>query len=176
MKKTFFLLTAMLLTLLVYAQNKPGKISGTVLTSDKTPAASATVQLLKATDKSLVKAAIADKNGNYVFEKIAAGNYIISFTATGFEKQFSDPITVTPANPTITVAVTELVAQPKALEGVTVTATKPFIEQKIDRTVVNVDASFGNITHISGAAKTYTRIPTKIFQQRKCCFHHFTIR
>jgi 5-hydroxyisourate hydrolase-like protein (transthyretin family) len=136
MKKTFSLLTAMLLTILVYAQNKPGKISGTVLSPDKKPVESATVQLQRANDKALVKAAVTDKAGNYVFEKIAEGNYIISFAAAGFTKQVSDPISITAANPTVTIPSTELAVQAKSLEGVTVTATKPFIEQKLDRTIV----------------------------------------
>lgn len=38
----------------------------------------------------------------------------------------------------------QLAQQSKSLGGVTVIATKPFIEQKIDRMVVNVDASPSN--------------------------------
>ena len=141
MKKTFTVLTAMLFTLLVYAQTKPGKISGTITGPDNKPVESATAQLLKASDKSLVKAAIADKAGNYSFDKIAEGNYIISFTAAGFTRQLSIPISITAANPTVTVGPTQMTVQSKSMEGVTVTATKPFIEQKLDRTVVNVEAS-----------------------------------
>jgi outer membrane receptor protein involved in Fe transport len=144
MKKTFSLLTAMLLTVLVYAQNKPGKISGTVVSPDKKPVEAATIQLQRANDKALVKAAVTDKAGNYVFEKIAEGNYIISFAAAGFTKQSSDPISITATNPTVTMPATELAVQAKSLEGVTVTAQKPFIEQKLDRTIVNVEASPSN--------------------------------
>lgn len=134
-------MTALLFTMLLYAQNKPGKISGTVLNPDKKPVESVTVQLLKSGDKALVKVAITDKSGNYAFDKIAPGNYIISFTAAGFAKQVSEPISITEAKPTITVPSTELAVQAKSLEGVTVTATRPFIEQKLDRTVINVEAS-----------------------------------
>jgi len=141
MKKTSTFLTAMLFTMLLYAQNKPGKISGTVLSAEKNPVESATVQLLKATDKSLVKAAVTDKAGNYSFDKIAEGNYTISISAAGFVKSQGGTVTVTAAKPTVNVTATELVIQPKSLEGVTVTATRPFIEQKLDRTVVNVEAS-----------------------------------
>jgi outer membrane receptor protein involved in Fe transport len=144
MKKTFSLLTALLLTVLLYAQNKPGKISGTVLSADKKPVESATVQLLKAADKALVKVAITDKNGNFTFEKIAEGNFIISFMATGFTRQFSEPVTVTAAKPSVKMPVTELVVLSKSLEGVTVVAARPFIEQKLDRTIVNMDASPSN--------------------------------
>lgn len=51
---------------------------------------------------------------------------------------------ITAAKPDITAAPIELISQSKSMEGVTVTAQKPFIEQKLDRTVVNVEASPSN--------------------------------
>ena len=39
----------------------------------------------------------------------------------------------------------ELLPQAKSLTGVTVTSNKPLVEQKIDRTVVNVEASVTNV-------------------------------
>lgn len=141
MKKITALLTAVLLTLLVNAQNKTGKISGTVLSPDKKPVESATVQLQKATGNALVKTAITDKAGNYSFEKIADGNYIISITATGFAKKQTEAVTISAAQQTVIVPAAELAVQSKSFEGVTVSAAKPFIEQKLDRTVVNVEAS-----------------------------------
>lgn len=134
----------MLLTMLLYAQNKPGKISGSVSGADKKPIESATVQLLKATGNALVKTAITDKNGNYSFEKIAEGNYIISITAAGFAKKQTEPVTISATNATVNMAATELAIQSKSLDAVTVVAVKPFIEQKPDRTVVNVEASPSN--------------------------------
>ena len=144
MKKLSVLLTALLLTTLLYAQNKPGKISGTVITTDKKPVESATVQLLKADNKALVKAAITDKAGNFSFDKIAEGKYIISTSAVSFAKKMSDAIEITAAKPDIAMASIELSSQSRSMEGVTVTSTKPFIEQKLDRTVVNVEASPSN--------------------------------
>ncbi len=141
MKRITLVLTAVLLTLLVNAQNKTGKISGSVLSPDKKPVESATVQLLKAPGNTLVKAAITDKNGNYSFEKIADGNYIISITATGFAKKQTATVSISATESTVNVPATELAVQSKSLEGVTVSAAKPFIEQKLDRTVVNVEAS-----------------------------------
>ncbi len=131
----------MLLTLLLHAQTKPGTISGSVLNSEKKPIEAATVQLLKAENKALVKTAITDKSGIYSFEKIAEGKYIISYSATGLVKKTSEPITVTAADPTANIPAAELAALSKDMEGVTVVSQKPFIEQKIDRTIVNVDAS-----------------------------------
>ncbi len=144
MKKFSLLVTALLFSFLLYAQNKPGKISGSVTNTDKKPVESATIQLLKAENKALVKAAITDKAGNFAFEKIAEGKYIISISAVGFAKKMSDAVEITAAKPDVSVAAVELNGQSRSMEGVTVTAQKPFIEQKLDRTVVNVEASPSN--------------------------------
>lgn len=144
MKKFSLLVTTLLFSFLLYAQNKPGKISGSVTNTDKKPLESATIQLLKAENKALVKAAITDKAGNFAFEKIAEGKYIISISAVGFAKKMSDAVEITAAKPDVSVAAIELNGQSRSMEGVTVTAQKPFIEQKLDRTVVNVEASPSN--------------------------------
>jgi iron complex outermembrane recepter protein len=141
MKKFFFSFCVLLLTLMLQAQTKTGSISGTVLNPDKKPVEAATVQLLKAENKALVKTSLTDRNGNYSFEKIAEGNYIISYSATGLARKMSEAVTVTAAVPTVSVPAVELAFQSKDMQGVTVTSQKPFIEQKIDRTIVNVEAS-----------------------------------
>ncbi len=144
MKTTLVLIAAILLSTVVTAQNKTGKISGTIVTSEKKPVESATIQLLKADNKALVKTAVTDKQGNFSFEKIAEGKYIISTSAVGFAKKMSEVIEITAARPDVTIASVELASQSKAMEGVTVSAQRPFIEQKLDRTVVNVEASPSN--------------------------------
>ncbi|HNU87145.1 MAG TPA: TonB-dependent receptor, partial [Ferruginibacter sp.] len=144
MKTIFLLLTALLFAAALPAQNKPGKISGTIINPEKKPVESATIQLLKADNKALVKTAITDKAGNFSFEKIAEGKYIISTSAVGFAKKMSEPIEITAAKAEVDMASIEVNSQQKALEGVTVVAQKPFIEQKLDRTVVNVEASPSN--------------------------------
>lgn len=144
MKKITLLLTAMLLTFILYAQNKPGKISGAILNPDKRPVESATVQLLRLADKVLVKVTVTDKSGNYVFEKIAEGKYLLGISAVGFAKKMTAPVEITTGKPTLELPVLELAAQAKAMGEVTVVAAKPFIEQKLDRTVVNVEASPSN--------------------------------
>ncbi|HMK04746.1 MAG TPA: outer membrane beta-barrel family protein [Ferruginibacter sp.] len=144
MKKFSLFLTALLFSFLLYAQNKTGRISGNITNTDKKPVESATIQLLKADNKALVKTAVTDKSGNYLFERIADGKYIISINAVGFAKRATDAIEVTIANPTVEMTAIELASQSKALGEVTVVATRPFIEQKLDRTVVNVEASPSN--------------------------------
>ncbi len=125
------------------AQNA-GKISGTVLKNTK-PADGATISLLRAKDSSTVKFSAAGKEGLYVFENIAEGNYIISATAVGHQKAWSSVVELSSQAPSVQVPAISLVTVSKDLADVTVTAKRALIEQRIDRTIVNVEASITNI-------------------------------
>ncbi len=123
------------------AQSKPGSISGIVLDAATKPLASATVSLLKGSDSSLVKTAVSNKEGKYEFENIGEGSYLVMVTSSGMEKKISNGISLNATVPGATVDALVLQPAAKNLAGVTVTASRPFIETKIDKTIVNVDAS-----------------------------------
>ena len=142
--KTSILLASFVLFLSSAIAQNGGKISGSVLKAEK-PAEGATVSLLRAKDSATVKLSVANKEGVFSFEKIGNGKYLVSITAVGHQKKFSDPVEVTPQQQTVELPAFSLIPVNKALAGVTVTASRPLIEQKIDRTVVNVDASITNI-------------------------------
>jgi hypothetical protein len=132
---------AILITLVSFtssAQNT-GNITGTVKDDEGKALQSATVSLLKAQDSSLVKVAVSDKVGKYEFVSIKEGKYLLSYTSVGFEKKFSNHFDLSGA--TIEMPATALVAAAKGLSGVTVQSKKPFIETKLDKTIVNVEAS-----------------------------------
>jgi iron complex outermembrane recepter protein len=137
---TLFALLALLSTV-AFAQNKIGKISGIVEDGANRSMQSISVSLLNAKDTSLVKMAITGKDGKYEFEKVAEGSYLVSVSSVGYEKTFSRPFEVTPASNIVNVNTLQMSEAAKGLGGVTVTAKKPFIETKIDKTIVNVDAS-----------------------------------
>jgi len=142
MKKIFSLLLLLLVSVVhLYAQNKSGKISGTINDDKQKALDGATVSLLRNKDAFLIKVSVTDKNGNYEFEKIAEGEYIISVTVTGFQKKGSEPFSITSDNTTITLNSIQLLPVAKSLGEVTVTGKRPLIENKIDRTVVNVEAA-----------------------------------
>lgn len=125
------------------AQNA-GKISGTILKNEK-PAEGATVILLRAKDSATVKLSAANKEGLFVFENIADGKYLLSVTAVGHQKAWSPLVEITSQAPSVQVPAISLVAVSKNLAEVTVTSKRPLIEQRIDRTIVNVEASITNI-------------------------------
>lgn len=143
MRKVLSMLALMLTTLSLasYAQVKNGRISGIVIDGNTKTIESATITLLKAADSSVVKMAIADKTGKYEFENIAEGRYLVSISAVGHEKGFSDVIEISSSSNNVEVKAIELLPQAQAIAGVTVTAKKPAIEQKPGKMVLNVDAS-----------------------------------
>ena len=112
-------------------------VSGSLLDEQGKPMMYATASLLNAQDSTIVKGAISNEQGVYSFDHIKQGRYIIKATNVGYQKAVSQTVTVA-SNGLITVP--ELKMQPNAhnLNTVNVTAAKPLIERKIDRTVVNV--------------------------------------
>lgn len=113
-------------------------LTGRVHDPDGRPVASATVSLLKAADSSLAKVAVTDRDGRYEFEKISQGTYRISVTAVGFEKKMSPAFSL---EGKLDLEPLQLSQAARGLAGVTVVSRKPFIETKIDKTIVNVESS-----------------------------------
>src|SRR5215203_5236531 len=116
------------------------RIYGAVKDENGQPLSAATVSLLKAKDSSsLVKVAVTDKTGNFEFINIKEGNYIISYSLVGRVKGLSKGFEFKDADLEISSAV--LLPRSKDMANITVTAAKPFVETKLDKTIVNVDAS-----------------------------------
>jgi len=117
-----------------------GKINGSVITEQGKPADYATVTLLRAKDSSVVKSSLTNEAGIYTIERVNAGTYIIKATLMGYNKAFSSPVAIA-VNAIIKVPVLQLAPATATLKAVSVTGTKPLIERKIDRTVMNVENS-----------------------------------
>jgi hypothetical protein len=143
MKHFYLLPILMFLFANALAQNG-GKISGNVVKSG-TPAEGVTISLLKAKDSATVKLTVANKEGGYVFENIANGKYLIAVSAVGYHKGFSNFLEVRPDQQAVQLPAINLIPASKSLSDVTVTAKRPLIDQRIDRTIVNVDAAITNI-------------------------------
>jgi len=140
MKKLSTLLSiAILFSFITEAQN--GKIAGSVKDASMKGIHSATVSLYKVKDSSVTKFVATGKDGQFEFLGVADGKYFVSVTSVGYAKAASAPFEITSANSTINLPPLVVTEQAKDLGGVTVTAKKPFIEARPDKTVVNVDAS-----------------------------------
>lgn len=129
------------LALVAQAQFRNGKVNGTIRDGSQKNLQAATISLVKAADSSSVKFSVANKNGEYEFVNVAEGRYRIMVTSVSYEKAVGPVFEVNAGNPEITLGAITLVEATKSLTGVTVTAKKPFIETKIDKTIVNVESS-----------------------------------
>lgn len=139
MKKILTLFLCLFSMYLAMAQDSLS-LKGIVRDNDKALAA-VTVSLLKAADSSLVKIALTDAAGHYEFQGVPAGVYRIMASFVGYGNQYSDPVSLQSSKelPVIT-----LQPEAKSLTGVTVQAKRPLVEAKLDKMVVNVDASPSN--------------------------------
>lgn len=135
--KLTYTLFLLLLSVGTYAQS-PG-ITGTVTDGQGKPLASATVSLLRAKDSTLVKLAVSSPEGKFEFISNRTGRYLVSATLVGYAKSYSAPFDMDAES--IHLGAIKLPVSAGSMNEVTVIAKKPFIESKIDRTVVNVDAS-----------------------------------
>lgn len=144
MKKIFTLMAASVLALGSFAQTN-GKVSGTVEDGNQKIIESATITLLRAKDSSVAKVAAADRAGKFAFEGIQDGRYLVSISAIGHEKGYSPVFDINSSNPYISLKTISLLPNEKSMSGIVVTAKKPLVEQRIDRTIVNVEASVTNV-------------------------------
>jgi hypothetical protein len=142
MKSRINLLLALLLlgASTAFSQNKLGEVKGFVKDNQQKPLPAATVILLKASDSSLVKSAVSDKNGAYEFSAVAYGKYLLKISALGFQEMSTSAIELTESNASIANE-WQLSSASKELGNVTVTAKKPIVEVKADRTIFNVESS-----------------------------------
>jgi len=129
--RTLILWTCFLFAALANAQNFGGKILGT----DAKPVVFANVLLLQPSDSALVKGTISDANGNYRFDDVPEGDFLLSGYMMGYKRQYI-PVAIKKGlfdGPQIS-----LIEEMEALQEVVVEAKRPLIEQDNFKTVVNV--------------------------------------
>ncbi|HEY8782047.1 MAG TPA: outer membrane beta-barrel family protein [Mucilaginibacter sp.] len=129
-------------TALTFAQTaKPETtISGSLLDENSRPMDYATVSLLKAQDSSVVKGTLSNQTGAYIFDHINPGAYIIKATVVGYQAA-TKTLKVADTSSNVTVPALKMLPGSHTLNTVNITASKPLIEHKIDRTIMNVENS-----------------------------------
>ncbi len=137
-----FAAAALLLCSSVFAQSPiRGKVSGEAQEPNGKPLSFATILLLKVADSTLVKGAITSESGNYEIENVSGGRYLIAASMMGFQKTYSSPFEITAQATDIKMPVLKVLENAQTLQEVKVVTKKPFVEQQIDRMVVNVENS-----------------------------------
>lgn len=145
MKIISFLLSGLFYAQISFSQQPVVlKTTGKVVDNQK-PVEAAAVSLLRAKDSSVIKIAATLKDGSFEVLTQQPGKFLLSVQAVGFNKYFSQPFELFEKQNIISLPIIQLKQVVKELDNVTVATKKPLIEQKIDRTVLNVEASISNI-------------------------------
>ncbi|HSJ68181.1 MAG TPA: carboxypeptidase regulatory-like domain-containing protein, partial [Anditalea sp.] len=115
------------------------QVNGHIQDISGKPIAFANVLLLSPADSSIVKGSVSNENGAFQFDQIQEADYLISVSLLGFKKHFdrydiecNSPATISPIT---------LLESEEELEEIEVSAQLPLYERKIDRMVINVQAS-----------------------------------
>lgn len=101
----------------------------------------ASVNLLRAEDSAVISKTVTGNAGDFHFDEKRPGKYLVSVQFVGFSNYFSETFEINEEKFFYEVKPISLIAGGQQLVGVTVTSKKPFIEQKLDKTIVNVEAS-----------------------------------
>jgi hypothetical protein len=125
------------------AQTTSGKISGSVLDDAKKPLDGATVILVVAKDSTVVSTQLTNRDGSFAFQNLQDNTYLIKVTYIGYNNYRSSLVVISGQKP-VSLPAFIMSSAGKALKEVAVTAQKAYVQQKVDRTVVNVGALISN--------------------------------
>ena len=118
-------------------------ISGTVRDEQGKSLAGASVSLKKTADSGIVKIAVTGNNGEYTFPDIPAGKYFLNTSFVGFATINSPSFEHSGSSTTVPAIV--LFKVNGDLKAVTITATRPIVEVKADKTVLNVEGTINAV-------------------------------
>lgn len=131
----------LLLTALFIFNSLSAQVSGLVKDEEGKPVKGATISLLK--DSSIVKYAVTGADGLYAFTGIKEGSYRIKTSFVGHKPSISAPFSYTGAD--ITMPATVMAKVEGNMKEVVVTATKPLVEVKADKTILNVEGTINAV-------------------------------
>lgn len=142
MQRTFYFTSILFFWVLTIAGQSIYHVSGTVI-DQKEAGIDLALVILKTEKDSTLKTTYSDQDGSFDFTNIKSGSYIINVSMLGYET-LQKTIKILGQNTEIKLEAIQLVTTTQLLDAVTITAKAPYIERKIDRTVVNVDALIAN--------------------------------
>ncbi|MEJ7673572.1 MAG: carboxypeptidase-like regulatory domain-containing protein [Chitinophagaceae bacterium] len=136
MRNLLLLLVSIFTGAITYAQ----QITGIINDEQGKALQGATVALKKSKDSSVVKLAVTNSTGGYTFTNIANGNYFINTSHIGNGITNSRAFDVS-GEGVITGPQISLAKISGTLKDVAIISTKPMVEVKADKTILNVEGS-----------------------------------
>ncbi|REA58052.1 TonB-dependent receptor [Dyadobacter luteus] len=123
---------------LAFGQNT-ASVRGQLSSVSGQPIEYATVALFSAKDSLLAKGTLSDSTGKFMFEKVPGKTYYVTAGFVGYKTYTSTLINLTGNE--VNLGKITMEADEQLLQTVTVTAKKPLVEQRIDRTILNIENS-----------------------------------
>ncbi|MGY3210959.1 TonB-dependent receptor domain-containing protein [Mucilaginibacter sp. HD30] len=148
---------------LAQAQTPAGNISGLVREVGGEPAIAATVKLIRLADTLVVATTQTDIKGRFNFNDLKPGDFNVEVSAVGFKGQRSALIRLGTESAAADVPVITLQKDAVSLNQVEIAAQRDVIEQKVDRTVVNLGASISSTG--ASALEVLERMPGVLVDQ-----------
>lgn len=105
--------------------------------------AKSTVSLLKAKDSSVVKLVVTGEDGRYAVTPAENGRYLVSASFVGFVTAYSAPFEVSGSG--YSVPDLSISKSTGTLQDVTVSAKKPIVEVRADKTILNVEGTINAV-------------------------------
>lgn len=135
----------LLLNLLPFTVMAGREVNGTItgrVTNEKQEALPyANVLLKNSADSSLYKGEISSEQGQFVFENVKSGRYILEIRSIGYTSFVRNEIEIDETHLQVDAGTITLTPVSVTVGEVVVQGDKPFIERQVDRTVVNVENS-----------------------------------
>ncbi|MBX2953799.1 MAG: TonB-dependent receptor [Leadbetterella sp.] len=117
------------------------QVSGNVKSSTGEALSFANVFLYKSADSTFYKAAAAAADGKFLIDDVESNSYYLKVSSVGYDDFFTPVFVINKDNPTVNFSDIRPKESATQLQGVQVTAKKPFIEQHLDKMVLNVENS-----------------------------------
>lgn len=122
-----------------FAQQAAVHIQGTVLNEQREPLGGATVYLMTATSKVVLKSALTDDKGGYAISHVPTGKYYLEIGSIGYTTAQSEPFEF--AGKQLDMPAFVLTTQSQAIEAVAVTGQQPLIRSSNGKLVLDVENS-----------------------------------
>ena len=123
--------------------NLKSQVTGFVKDDQGNPVKGATISLLRSADSGLVKFAASTNDGSFAFSGIKEGAYRLKTTFVGHKPSLSS--TFNYAGSEVKLPAVVLVKAQGEMKEVVVTASRPLIEVKADKTIMNVEGTINAV-------------------------------
>ena len=125
------------------------QVKGLLNDENGSPLPYASVLLLNGSDSSFVRGQVSDDKGLFSIATADAGAYFISVTAIGYQEESTKIFQLNETNSPYSIGKISIREKTEQLNEVVIRADKPMFEQKLDRTIINVQS---NISRAGGSA------------------------